>query len=279
LGGAPHVAASVPGSGEVWIASVAGGQPRRLTSGFTAARRPIWDRTGTHLLVVGYTRAIAFERASDWWVVPIDGSGAVRTGAYDVLAQFGPPVRLAAPIQLVPEPGCWAVDGMVTFSVLTGDSSNLWQLNVSPRTGKAVGRPQRLTTSSSRDLRPSCVSDRFVFSEADIGNDLWSVPFDLERGTTRGVPERVTHGLRYSNPSPSLTRNGRLVAFTSDQAGPPNIWVRDLDTGTEQSVAASPLVQRYPTVNASGAAIAFSVYQNDTRAVYVSAPGGVPERL
>ena len=49
--------------------------------------------------------------------------------------------------------------------------------------------------------------------------------------------------------------------------------------GKSSIVAASPFVQRYPVSNASGAKIAFSVYEKDKRVVYVSAPGGVPERL
>jgi Tol biopolymer transport system component len=55
--------------------------------------------------------------------------------------------------------------------------------------------------------------------------------------------------------------------------------MRDLQARTEVSVAASPLGQRYPVSNASGAAVAFSVYENDTRAVYVAAPGGVPDKV
>jgi Tol biopolymer transport system component len=45
------------------------------------------------------------------------------------------------------------------------------------------------------------------------------------------------------------------------------------------TVAASPFVQRFPVSNASGTKVAYSVYEKDKRVVYVSAPGGVPERL
>ena len=55
--------------------------------------------------------------------------------------------------------------------------------------------------------------------------------------------------------------------------------MRDLATGKESSVAGSSFVQTYPVINASGARIAFSVYEKDKRVVYVSAPGGAPEKL
>jgi hypothetical protein len=38
-------------------------------------------------------------------------------------------------------------------------------------------------------------------------------------------------------------------------------------------VAASPFVQAYPVSNASGGKIAFSVFEEDKRVVYVSEPG------
>ena len=50
-------------------------------------------------------------------------------------------------------------------------------------------------------------------------------------------------------------------------------------TGKESSVAGSSFVQRFPVINAPGARIAFSVFEKDKRVVYVSAPGGAPEKL
>jgi Tol biopolymer transport system component len=55
--------------------------------------------------------------------------------------------------------------------------------------------------------------------------------------------------------------------------------MRELATGKEFSVASSSFAQRYPVSNASGARIAFSVFEKDKRVVYVSAPGGAPEKL
>src|SRR5262249_59811547 len=58
-----------------------------------------------------------------------------------------------------------------------------------------------------------------------------------------------------------------------------NIWVRDLVTGKESIVASSSFRQRFPVIDASGTRIAFSVNEKDKRVVYVSTPGGVPEKL
>lgn len=50
-------------------------------------------------------------------------------------------------------------------------------------------------------------------------------------------------------------------------------------TGKETSVAGSTFVERFPVINASGSRIAYSVFEKDKRVVYVSAPGGAPEKL
>jgi len=57
------------------------------------------------------------------------------------------------------------------------------------------------------------------------------------------------------------------------------IWLRDLTTGKETHVAPSPFVQRYPVVDASGSRVAYSSYEKGKRLVYVSAPGGIPEKV
>ena len=277
--GAESVAFAVPGSGTVWVVPVAGGQPQRVGPDFTAARYPIWSPDGKHLLFVGYTSAKAFESSSlDWWLVATNGGEAVKTGAYEALVQAG--LRARGSALDGPRPGCWsAADNAVIFSVASGDAQNLWEIGVSPRTGKVSGPLQRLTTGAGNEVGPSCASSgALTFTNVETRRDVWLLPFDLNRGTSKGALERITQGPARRQ-EPSLSNNGRYVAFASDQAGQRNIWMRDLATGKESSVASSSFMQRFPVINASGSRIAFSVYEKDKRVVYVSAPGGTPEKL
>jgi Tol biopolymer transport system component len=55
--------------------------------------------------------------------------------------------------------------------------------------------------------------------------------------------------------------------------------MRELANGKEASVASSSFVQAFPVSDASGGRLAFSVYEKDKRAVYVTTPGGEPEKL
>jgi serine/threonine protein kinase/Tol biopolymer transport system component len=276
--GAENVTASVPGSGTVWVVPVAGGQPQPLGSGFTAARYPIWSPDGKHLLFIGYTSAKAYESSSlDWWLVATNRDDAVKTGAYEALVQDG--LRARDSIS-GPRPGSWsAADNAVIFSMASGDAQNLWEIGVSPRTGKVSGVLQRLTTGAGNEADPSCASGgALTFTNFENARDVWSLPFDLDRGTSKGALERITQSPAWREHA-SLSDNGRYVAFASDQSGQTNIWIRDLATGKESSVAGSSFVQRFPVINASGSRVAFSVYEKDKRTVYVSAPGGTPEKL
>ena len=282
--GAESPATAVPWSGSVWVVPEAGGQPRRVGSNFTTARYPIWSPDGKHLLFKGYTSAKAFDsRSIDWWLAPANGGDAVRTGAFDALAQAGlqPGAAYArTPVPDVPIPGCWSAAGnTVVFSIVSGDTLNLWEIGVSPRTGKVTGVPRRLTTGAGNEVNPCCASGGAVaFTNLETRREIWSLPFDFDRGSPKGTLERITQGpARRENPS--FSKNGQFVAFVSDQSGPFNIWVRELKTGKETSVASSTLVQRFPVSNASGTRVAYSAYEKDKRVVYASAPGGPPEKL
>jgi Tol biopolymer transport system component len=112
----------------------------------------------------------------------------------------------------------------------------------------------------------------------DTKTDVWWLAFDPNRGTAKGTLERVTTGSS-SREHASLARNGRFLSFASNQSGRTNVWVRDLGTGEELPVASSSLEQHYPILNAAGDKVAFSIFEKDNRAVYVSAVGGQPERV
>jgi Tol biopolymer transport system component len=261
------------------VVPVAGGQPQRVGANFTAARYPIWSQDGKHLLFIGYTSAKAYESSGlDWWLVATNRDDAVKTGAYEALVHAT--LRARGSTTNGPRPGCWSAAGnAVIASMASGDTQNLWEIGVSPRTGKVNGVMERLTTGAGNEVEPSCTpGGALTFTNVETRGDVWSLPFDLDHGTSKGVLERITQGPG-TREDPWLSNNGRYLAFASDQAGQLNIWMRDLAAGKESSVARSSFVQRFPVSNASGARIAFSVYEKDKRVVYVSAPGGAPEKL
>jgi Tol biopolymer transport system component len=275
------VAAAIPGTGTVWVVPVAGGPPQQVGRNFTAARYPIWSPDGKHLLMVGYTSAKAYdESAIEWWLVPTNGGSAVRTGAHQAFVHGG--LRALEPSSApdFPIPAGWSAStDMILFSAVSGSTSNLWGLGIAPRTGRTNGTLRRLTTGVGNDINASCASSgALAFTNAQDRTDVWVMPFDLNRGKANAALERITQGPAHRGYA-SLSNNGRYVAFSSDQSGQENIWIRDLVTGKESSVDSSSFLQLYPVVNAAGTRVAFSVFEGNKRVVYASAPGGGPEKL
>jgi eukaryotic-like serine/threonine-protein kinase len=283
--GGPNVAAGVPGSGAVWVVSAAGGEPQRIGSKFTNARYPIWSPDGKYLLLIGYTSDKVYDKSAlDWWLVPTDGGNPIRTGVYDALVRTGVQYDLISTFSdtylSVPVPSCWlAGTNSVIFSIQNGDTGNLWETSLSPRTGRVSGVFKRLTAGAGNDVDPSCASgDILAFTNMEVVTDVWALPFDLDRGIPRGTLERITEGPAKREHA-SLSGDGRYVAVASTQSGPLNIWVRDLETGRESHLANSSLGQRFPIISTSGSKIAFSAFDHGHRSVYISAPGGVPQKM
>jgi serine/threonine protein kinase/Tol biopolymer transport system component len=276
--GAENVAPAVPASGTVWIVPAAGGAPQRVGPSFAAARYPIWAPDGKHLLLIGYTSPKTYQGSGlDWWLVATNGSETVKTGAYEALVHAG----LELPLSVnFPVPSCWSASaGAVVFSRVSGDTHNLWEIEMSPQTGKVDRVMKRLTTGAGNEMHASCTTGALLaFTNVEARTDVWSLPFDMDKGIRKGVLEQITNGLAHRF-YPSISKNGRYVAFESRQTGQGNIWIRDLVSGKESIVASSLYREAFPVINASGSRIAYSVYERDKRVVYVSAPGGVPEKL
>ena len=150
-----------------------------------------------------------------------------------------------------------------------------------PEASRGVwGRVSRLPAIRSGPRTGSTCYSWVHIDEGDesSGLDWWLVTTNGGEAVKTGVYDALVRaGLKATNAvGASIPRPGW---FASDQTGPTNIWMRELATGKESSVAGSSFTQRYPVINASGARIAFSAYEKDKRIVYVSAPGGAPEKL
>lgn len=284
--GAPNVAVAIPGSGAVWVMPADGGRPRQLAASLTNARYPIWAPDGKHLLMVGYSSNTPYDASAvDWWFVSLNGDTRAASGLFDVLARAGLQRRAGdrsnpTPAPSVPYPNCWiAGSNTIIFSNQGGDTTNLWEASISPATGKISGTPRRLTTGSGNEVSPSCsTADNLIFTDQIAERDLWSVPFDLDRGVARGTLTRVTDGHDWREHA-SLSKDGRFIAFASTQSGPLNIWVRNLATREETHVDPSPLAQRFPVINADGSRVAYSLYEENKRTVIVKSLGGVSEKV
>jgi Tol biopolymer transport system component/DNA-binding winged helix-turn-helix (wHTH) protein len=279
---------TVPGTGTVWVVPSAGGQPLRMGAGLTTARQPIWSPDGRSLLVIGYaSNKLSDGSALDWWTISNNGDVAGRAGIRDALLAAGlnpggdyDAAARVTDTSTLPYPTCWLPDpNRVIFSTRSGDARNIWSAQLSPE-GKVAGAVQRLTAGAGNEANGSCVSsDTFVFERKTFARDIWSLPFDLDRARPTGPAVQLTHGPSTVREGPSVSADGRRIAFDMLESGVLNVWVHDVASGRETKLAPSSFTQRYPVITPSGDRIAYSSYENDKRILYIATPGGVPEKL
>lgn len=285
--GAPNVSIAVPGGGAVWMVPASGGEPRHPGGKFTNARYPIWSPDGSYLLFVGYTSEKTYQQtALDWYLAPANGGEPIRTGAFEALQRAGLDARelnsnpaASFGILGLPKPGCWlAKDNRVIFSTATGAAWNLWQTTISSQ-GTIGGSLRRLTAGAGNESDPSCGSDGAVaFTSTQLRENIWVLPMDLNQAKPAGSMKAVTESPVVREHA-SLSRDGRYLAYASTQSGRMSIWLRDLETGEESSLASSPFVRRYVVMSPSGGMIAFSSFENDKRIIYISALNGQLQKV
>jgi len=258
---------------QIYIAPASGGPATRIAASFYLARAPVWSPDGTALLFWGQRNRDAPPANNvDWYIAPAKGGEPIQTTASSVLLREG-----FEAFHGLPTPDAWIGSGnRVIFHGHVGDSWNTWQALISPDTWR-VSAPQRVTFGTTDEAAASTTSNgRMVFMSRTSGADIWSLPIDADRARVRGELTRVTQDLA-DDYDPSLSVDGRVLAFRSRRAGRFDVFVRNLATGQETAVTATPL-DDYPVISPDGTRVAYSFHQNGKTPVFVAAvSGGSPE--
>jgi Tol biopolymer transport system component/predicted Ser/Thr protein kinase len=182
---------------ELWIVTVATGERRLVTAG--DAVQPSWSPSGRRLAYWGRKDASG---AGDVWTIPVDG-GAPAAVTTEPSIEWNP---------------VWSPDGRyLYFSSNRGGAMNLWRIGIDEDSGRALGRPQAVTTGGGADSQHASVSSdgrRIAFVSLVETMNLQRVAFDPATGRVAGSAEWITRGSRpvaQPEPSPDSTR----IAFNS----------------------------------------------------------------
>lgn len=221
---------SAPGAtGALFVVPASGGSPRPLAPDFAHARYGTWSPHAEKILFVGERESDGSQSSLDWYVVGVGGGEPVRTGAVEVLRGAG--------VKGVPIPGAWTRDGgAVVFATYDQGASNVWQLAISPVTGRVAGQPVRLTFGTAIERTPAVSSSgSVVFTSFAENVDIWRLPLDAATGLASGASEQVTDSAandRLSNTSD----DGQTVAFVSSRTGQDEVWTRDVPSGDDRQI-------------------------------------------
>jgi serine/threonine protein kinase len=258
---------------QIYIAPASGGPATRITAGFYLARAPVWSPDGIRLLFWGQRdRDAPAENNVDWYVISVKGGDPIRTAARSAMLREG-----FEAFHGLPTPDAWVGNGnRLIFHGHVGDSWNTWQALISPDSWR-VDSPQRVTFGTTDEAAAATTSNgRMVFMSRTSGADIWSLPIDANRARVRGERTRVTQDLA-DDYDPSLSVDGETLAFRSRRSGQFDVFVRNLVTGQETAVTATPQ-DDYPVISPDGTRVAYSFHQNGKTPIFVAAvSGGSPE--
>jgi eukaryotic-like serine/threonine-protein kinase len=214
---------------KAFTVSVDGGQPvaLHLNQDFSLYGPPLWAPDGKELLFYG-TRNGEQNKPAQWWIVPV-APGKPR------LANLPGAEQSTLPAYSV---RAWVrtADGRewIVYSTSQPRSWKLWQIGISPR-GDFDGKPE-LVASGSGDLTvlgSASADGKVAYRIRDSTEAIYQMPTN-ERGQKLGPISQLPLPLAGTHLSPSVSRDGKWMAYDSYKPGrPDSILLRDLSTGTD----------------------------------------------
>ena len=212
----------------------------------------VWSPDGKHVLFDGVRGQDP--SSADWWVAPVDGGAAVRTGAVQSLT---PPNA-----QTWIRPAGWFGNQVIyAEGASTAEGSNLFAVPIKPGDWKISGASRRLTLGAGLHLTFTPAHDgSMLINNTKAVTEIWNLPLDPSKGTPSGEPRLLTPE-EISKGDPSISRDGsRLTYFAGTLLPHPRgeIRLRDMAGGPESSFPVRGFqVSIEPRLNANGSVLAF----------------------
>ncbi len=266
-------------AGRIYVVPASGGRPRQLAPEFLNAVRPVWFPDGKRLLFVG-NRDATGRIFDDWYVVPLDG-GPVKAMDAPKLFGNGPSAQFGFYM-----PAVWSPAGdALIFSATASNSTNLWQIPISPETGQLAGAPQQLTflaSTAGLQLQPSAAGSRSLrvaFWNLTANTDVWSLALEANQGKSLGQMRRLTRNAAVEQWA-SVSADGKKMVYNfQKQALNWDVWLKDLESGRETPLAVGPSWELWPKITRDGSKVAYAVQDGGKQEIHILTLGGaVPEK-
>jgi len=187
----------------------------------------------------------------DWWIVPVDGRAPTNTGI----------VRLFRERRMftIPAGVTWVEDSVVFSAAGPPHGVCLYRQRLAPSTFQPAGTAEQISVGIESAWLPSAAGGRVAFVSSRADSNLWSIPLDRTTGLAHGFPRRMTRG-----PFPmgylSLTADFRTLAYFSFRLGRGEVFLRDLQTGSERILADAPAGDKgYPAISPGGNLLAYGM--------------------
>lgn len=116
-----------------------------------------------------------------------------------------------------------------------------------------------------------------VYVSESLSTNLWSIPIDTNRAQVMGDRQKLTQVEDFQDKYPSLSRDGKMVAFFSAD----NLVVKNLVTGRETQLAQGGDSEAAASISPDGSLVVqyhFHHYGSDCDLYSISTSGGRPRR-
>jgi Tol biopolymer transport system component/predicted Ser/Thr protein kinase len=234
---------------QVFLLDVASGQPRRVAEKLPGARYPVWSPDGRYLLIESFDRFQPVARQAIWWLVSAD---------------------TLEPLPLGPSPGIpeqWLPGDRILFTTVgedrarldASDVTNLGVVAISPRRTRFTTTPRRLTNGTAILESGSVAADgTMVVRAGSYRSNLWILPLDANAGKVMGPAQPLTQDVAFTV-EPSISSDGRRLAFTSDRDGDEKVWLMDLPTRSRRRLTPLSGREYRPVLSPDGMKLAYGV--------------------
>ncbi|RPJ87590.1 MAG: serine/threonine-protein kinase [Acidobacteria bacterium] len=198
--------------------------------------------------------------------------GVVRLGIYRMSLPDGDPTLVTE--YLNPTSFCWTADSqeMVFSSSPIAGEATLWRIPVDG------GEPRRAPVRGERTGAPSVGENRLAYLVHYGNYDLWRAKLE-EPGAAN--PPHTLLSWPTSESSPSVSPDGKRLAFQSERSGTSEIWVSGIEgTDPRQITDMKAPATGAPSWSPDGRMIVFDSLKSGNLDVWVtSAEGGSARRL
>ena len=255
------------------VVAMSGGPSRKLETGVAWTYRPRWSPDGQHILFLGSPEEVMTTvETIDWWIAPVEGGRAVKTGGVAIAEEAG--------LRLGPASANWLADpDRMIFSASQGDTRNIYQLLLASDPWRALGTPLRLTQGISQRGPAALPDGRIAFTSFSSDEDVWVVPIDANRGELDGEPAPVTASAARER-FPTVSADGAKLAFVRVQSGNYDVWIRDNETGDETPLVVTPAREQRALISPDGTKVVFERGRGGNFELFVMpTEGGVEKKL
>ena len=221
---------------------------------------------------------LAYVRHVFWWTAEVDPGGTLEIFDLDRKRSEVVEDRAAGAVT-------WGGDGRIIYAV--GESppnqngSNLWALDVNPRTMIPLGAPQRLTGDSGwiRGVSASADGKKLAILRQTITPQVYVAEL-LDHGGRLSIPRLLTLDEWVDLPT-AWTPDSKSVLFQSDRDGVFHIFKQALDQAQPELLVGGNEPAVLPRLSPDGSMVIYQIPPHEgssvTRIMRVPVGGGPPQ--